>query len=78
MEPLIELSKDGNTIIMVTHSEHDARYSHVIVRMLDGEIIMADIFAKSGSEREFSHSIQDINTGKTAKLMVKTLPRSII
>ncbi|WP_242202971.1 ABC transporter ATP-binding protein [Aestuariivivens insulae] len=37
MELLTELNDQGATIIMVTHSEHDAKYSHRIVRMLDGQ-----------------------------------------
>ena len=45
MQLLTELNEQGTTIIMVTHSEHDARYSHRIVRMLDGETVMTDIMA---------------------------------
>ncbi len=37
MELLTELNNQGATIIMVTHSEHDAKYSHRIIRMLDGK-----------------------------------------
>ena len=37
MELLGELNEDGTTIVMVTHSEQDARYAHRIIRMLDGE-----------------------------------------
>lgn len=37
MELLVELNEAGTTIIMVTHSEHDAKYSHRIIRMLDGQ-----------------------------------------
>jgi len=33
MELLNELNKEGTTIIMVTHSEKDAKYSHRIIRM---------------------------------------------
>ncbi len=36
MELLTELNNQGTTIIMVTHSEHDAKFSHRIIRMLDG------------------------------------------
>jgi putative ABC transport system ATP-binding protein len=35
MELLDELNKDGVTIIMVTHSENDARYSHRVIRLPD-------------------------------------------
>ena len=37
MELLTDLNNQGATIIMVTHSEHDAKYSHRIIRMLDGQ-----------------------------------------
>ena len=33
LDLLNELNKDGTTIIMVTHSEDDAKYSHRIIRM---------------------------------------------
>src|SRR4028119_2293153 len=37
MQLLTDLNEQGTTIVMVTHSEHDARYSHRIIRMLDGQ-----------------------------------------
>ncbi len=37
MDLLTELNNLGATIIMVTHSEHDAKFSHRIIRMLDGQ-----------------------------------------
>ncbi|MDR1154538.1 MAG: ABC transporter ATP-binding protein [Bacteroidales bacterium] len=40
MELLTELNEAGTTIVMVTHSEHDARYAHRIVRMLDGKTVL--------------------------------------
>ena len=40
MEMLTNLNEAGTTIIMVTHSEHDARYAHRIVRMLDGKTVL--------------------------------------
>jgi putative ABC transport system ATP-binding protein len=33
MDLLTDLNKQGTTIIMVTHSEHDANYSHRIIRL---------------------------------------------
>lgn len=39
MELLSSLNEKGTTIIMVTHSEHDARYTHRIINMLDGQIV---------------------------------------
>jgi putative ABC transport system ATP-binding protein len=43
MHLLTELNDQGTTIIMVTHSEHDAKYSHRIIRMLDGHKVTEDI-----------------------------------
>lgn len=43
MQLLTELNEQGTTIVMVTHSEHDAKYSHRIIRMLDGQTIMENI-----------------------------------
>lgn len=40
MEMLTDLNDKGTTIIMVTHSEHDARYSHRIIHMLDGQLVV--------------------------------------
>ena len=37
MDLLTELNNQGTTVIMVTHSENDAKYSHRIIRMLDGK-----------------------------------------
>jgi putative ABC transport system ATP-binding protein len=43
MQLLTDLNEQGTTIIMVTHSEHDARYSHRIIRMLDGQTFLENI-----------------------------------
>jgi putative ABC transport system ATP-binding protein len=43
MELLSDLNEQGTTIIMVTHSEHDARFSHRIIRMLDGQTVTENI-----------------------------------
>jgi len=40
MNMLTDLNAAGTTVIMVTHSEHDARYAQRIVRMLDGKVIL--------------------------------------
>ena len=37
MDLLTTLNDAGTTIVMVTHSEHDARYSHRIIHILDGK-----------------------------------------
>lgn len=39
MELLSQLNDNGTTVIMVTHSEHDARYTHRVINMLDGQIV---------------------------------------
>ena len=39
MNLLTELSKEGATIIMVTHSQHDAGFAHRIVNLFDGMVI---------------------------------------
>ena len=43
MQLLTDLNEQGTTIIMVTHSEHDARYCHRVIRMLDGETVLENI-----------------------------------
>ena len=45
MELLTNLNEQGTTIVMVTHSEHDARYSHRIIRMLDGQTVTENILS---------------------------------
>lgn len=39
MSLLTELNQEGTTIIMVTHSQHDASYAHRIINLFDGQII---------------------------------------
>jgi putative ABC transport system ATP-binding protein len=39
MELLCELHDEGTTIIMVTHSSHDASYSSRIINLLDGQVV---------------------------------------
>ena len=39
MNLLSELHREGTTIVMVTHSQHDASYADRIVRLYDGEIV---------------------------------------
>lgn len=39
MNLLTELNQEGTTIIMVTHSQHDASYAHRIINLFDGQII---------------------------------------
>ena len=39
MDLLSELNKEGTTIIMVTHSQHDAAYADRIINLYDGQIV---------------------------------------
>lgn len=43
MQLLTDLNEQGTTIIMVTHSEHDARYTHRIINMLEGQIVTENL-----------------------------------
>ncbi len=43
MQLLTELNEAGTTVVMVTHSEHDARFASRIVRMLDGQVVTENI-----------------------------------
>lgn len=39
MQLLKTLNENGTTIVMVTHSQHDANYSSRIIRLFDGQIV---------------------------------------
>lgn len=39
MHMLTELNRAGTTIIMVTHSKHDAGYAHRVINLFDGQIV---------------------------------------
>ncbi|MBQ2123936.1 MAG: ATP-binding cassette domain-containing protein, partial [Bacteroidaceae bacterium] len=39
MDLLKQLHAEGTTIVMVTHSQHDANYADRIVRLFDGEVV---------------------------------------
>jgi putative ABC transport system ATP-binding protein len=43
MQLLTDLNSAGTTIVMVTHSEHDAKFSHRIIRMLDGQTVTENL-----------------------------------
>lgn len=43
MNLLNELNGQGTTIVMVTHSQHDAEYSQRVIRLFDGQIINENI-----------------------------------
>lgn len=39
MDLLTELNKEGTTIVMVTHSQHDAGYAERIINLFDGQLV---------------------------------------
>ena len=39
MNLLTELNKEGTTIIMVTHSQHDASFAHRTIHLFDGSVV---------------------------------------
>lgn len=43
MNLLTELNSEGATIIMVTHNQHDAEFSHRIVNLFDGQLVAEKI-----------------------------------
>ncbi len=40
MDLLTELNREGTTIVMVTHSQHDASFAHRIINLFDGQIVI--------------------------------------
>ncbi len=39
MDRLTELNREGTTIVMVTHSRHDAAYTNRVINLFDGKIV---------------------------------------
>ncbi len=39
MKMLSDLHREGTTIVMVTHSQHDAEYAERVVNLFDGEVV---------------------------------------
>lgn len=39
MDLLTELNREGTTIVMVTHSRHDAAYTNRVINLFDGKIV---------------------------------------
>lgn len=50
MNLLTELNQEGTTIVMVTHSQHDASYAHRIINLFDGQIVTET----SGTKPEYT------------------------
>jgi putative ABC transport system ATP-binding protein len=43
MKLLTQLNEEGTTIVMVTHSSHDAEFSHRIIHLFDGRVVSENI-----------------------------------
>jgi putative ABC transport system ATP-binding protein len=43
MKLLTDLNEAGTTIVMVTHSAHDAEYSHRVIHLFDGHVVTENI-----------------------------------
>jgi putative ABC transport system ATP-binding protein len=43
MDLLVELNKNGTTIVMVTHSSNDASFSHRIIHLFDGHVVTENV-----------------------------------
>lgn len=39
MNLLTELNREGTTIVMVTHSQHDASFTHRVINLFDGQVV---------------------------------------
>jgi putative ABC transport system ATP-binding protein len=39
MELLTKLNKEGTTVVMVTHSQHDAGYATRTINLFDGSVV---------------------------------------
>jgi len=39
MKLLLELNSEGTTVVMVTHSQHDASFAHRIINLFDGQVL---------------------------------------
>jgi len=52
MAMLRDLNEAGTTVIMVTHSEHDAKYANRMIRLFDGQIMLDKA---SEAEREVQY-----------------------
>ncbi len=56
MKLLTQLNKEGTTIVMVTHSERDAGFTHRIINLFDGRIITDEM--KNHIEQEEKQVIE--------------------
>jgi putative ABC transport system ATP-binding protein len=49
MNLLTELNRSGTTIVMVTHSKHDAGYAHRIINLFDGQVVTENMNVRTES-----------------------------
>jgi len=49
MKLLTGLNEAGTTIVMVTHSAHDAEYSHRVIHLFDGHVVTENIKQQYGT-----------------------------
>ena len=49
MNLLTELNRKGTTIVMVTHSLHDAGFAHRVINLFDGKVITEEVTKKMGA-----------------------------
>jgi putative ABC transport system ATP-binding protein len=54
MKLLLELNREGTTIVMVTHSDHDAGFAHRVINLFDGKVITEEQKRKLESNPELS------------------------
>lgn len=63
METLVQLNKEGNTVIMVTHDDRLSAYAHRIIHVIDGQVIEQSKSVKPKS----SKNVKAKKPTKTAK-----------
>lgn len=68
MALLTELNKEGTTIVMVTHSRHDASFAHRTVHLFDGSIVAsaAYVYPQRDDSRNESKEVRYGHTGPDA------------
>ena len=82
MNLLTELNKEGTTIVMVTHSQHDASFAYRTVHLFDGSVVAARRLlrlphgAPVRRERGGEHEEQPVNGKTDVSVMLSiVLPR---
>ncbi|HAI76078.1 MAG TPA: phosphonate ABC transporter ATP-binding protein [Microscillaceae bacterium] len=55
MSLIEELNNTGTTVVMVTHSAHDAGFAHRIIQLFDGQVISEEKTPKSSNNNPVVH-----------------------